>query len=42
MHTGRLNITIRDIGRGRIDKSQFPAYRVIYGENEEDNKAIEY
>ena len=28
---GRLNVTIRDIGRGVIDESQFPAYRVRYG-----------
>ena len=27
---GRLNITIRDIGRGVIDTSMFPAYRVTY------------
>ena len=27
---GRLNITIRDIGRGVIDTSMFPAYRVSY------------
>ena len=28
---GRLNVTVRDIGRGVIDESQFPAYRVFYG-----------
>jgi alkylated DNA repair dioxygenase AlkB len=28
---GRLNVTVRDIGRGVIDESQFPAYRVRYG-----------
>lgn len=27
---GRLNITVRDIGRGVIDTSMFPAYRVTY------------
>jgi len=30
MRSGRLNITVRDIGRGHLDKSQFPKYRVIY------------
>jgi len=34
MRSGRLNLTIRDIGTGRIDKSQFPAYRVIYDDAE--------
>jgi hypothetical protein len=28
---GRLNVTVRDIGRGVIDASKFPAYRVTYG-----------
>jgi hypothetical protein len=28
---GRLNVTVRDIGRGVIDSSMFPAYRVSYG-----------
>ena len=28
---GRLNVTVRDIGRGVIDESAFPAYRVTYG-----------
>ena len=28
---GRLNVTVRDIGRGVIDASAFPAYRVRYG-----------
>ena len=27
---GRLNVTVRDIGRGVIDTSMFPAYRVSY------------
>ena len=27
---GRLNVTVRDIGNGVIDESQFPAYRVYY------------
>ena len=31
MLNGRLNVTVRDIGRGVIDASQFPAYRVSYG-----------
>ena len=31
MPVGRLNVTVRDIGRGVIDESQFPAYRVYYG-----------
>jgi len=31
MPVGRLNVTARDIGRGVIDESQFPAYRVYYG-----------
>jgi alkylated DNA repair dioxygenase AlkB len=31
MLNGRLNVTVRDIGRGVIDTSQFPAYRVSYG-----------
>eukprot|EP01124_Arcella_intermedia_P034090 TRINITY_DN8386_c0_g1_i1.p1 TRINITY_DN8386_c0_g1~~TRINITY_DN8386_c0_g1_i1.p1 ORF type:complete len:185 (+),score=35.75 TRINITY_DN8386_c0_g1_i1:554-1108(+) len=42
MRSGRLNITVRDIGIGKIDRSQFPAYRVIYdtpeGQNKEDEK----
>eukprot|EP01125_Pyxidicula_operculata_P004770 TRINITY_DN1782_c0_g1_i4.p1 TRINITY_DN1782_c0_g1~~TRINITY_DN1782_c0_g1_i4.p1 ORF type:complete len:148 (-),score=18.88 TRINITY_DN1782_c0_g1_i4:27-470(-) len=37
LRSGRLNITVRDIGRGKIDKSLFPAYRVLYdGGNDED------
>lgn len=27
---GRLNVTVRDIGTGVIDETQFPAYRVYY------------
>lgn len=30
MLNGRLNVTVRDIGNGVIDTSQFPAYRVSY------------
>lgn len=30
MLNGRLNVTVRDIGDGVIDKSQFPQYRVSY------------
>ena len=30
MLNGRLNVTVRDIGTGVIDTSQFPAYRVSY------------
>ena len=30
MLNGRLNVTVRDIGCGVIDASQFPAYRVSY------------
>ena len=30
MLNGRLNVTVRDIGEGVIDTSQFPAYRVSY------------
>jgi hypothetical protein len=41
MTNGRLNITVRDIGRGWIDSSQFPAYRVIYDQNQE-HKNTEY
>eukprot|EP01127_Copromyxa_protea_P001833 TRINITY_DN11742_c0_g1_i1.p1 TRINITY_DN11742_c0_g1~~TRINITY_DN11742_c0_g1_i1.p1 ORF type:complete len:271 (-),score=45.07 TRINITY_DN11742_c0_g1_i1:162-974(-) len=40
MRTGRLNLTVRDIGRGRIDDSQFPAYRVLY-DGEEENRENE-
>lgn len=34
---GRLNVTIRDIGRGVIDTSMFPAYRVSYGGVQSDD-----
>lgn len=30
MLNGRLNVTVRDVGTGVIDESQFPAYRVYY------------
>jgi hypothetical protein len=30
MLNGRLNVTVRDVGDGVIDVSQFPAYRVSY------------
>ena len=30
MLNGRLNVTVRDVGTGVIDVSQFPAYRVSY------------
>jgi len=36
MRSGRLNITVRDIGTGILDKTQFPKYRVIYGTESED------
>jgi len=38
LKSGRLNLTVRDIGRGRIDYSQVPAYRVIYDEPNENNE----
>ena len=27
---GRLHVTVRDLGTGVIDETQFPAYRVYY------------
>mmetsp|Transcript_15499 Transcript_15499/g.37503 ORF Transcript_15499/g.37503 Transcript_15499/m.37503 type:complete len:458 (-) Transcript_15499:2131-3504(-) len=37
---GRLNVTVRDIGRGVIDTSMFPAYRVTYGGEEDTNDQL--
>jgi len=39
MRSGRLNLTIRDIGIGKIDKSKFPAYRVVYDNDENEEEA---
>jgi len=36
MRSGRLNITVRDIGKGHIDKSQFPKYRVVYNNSDKE------
>jgi len=40
LRSGRLNLTIRDIGTGKIDKSQFPAYRVIYENDGNEEEAV--